>query len=184
MLYEDLRDIENGRCITKDGASPVEFSSLSRWQNKAIDLGYRLENNTTRGLWIAYRGNAEMGTYNPTKGGRLYIDNKTTDGGEGSGVKGHVTAKQLAAMQKRKAAEREMLKNKNVGPDEIKHVVNPVLRAIEKGSDPNKAFADLMENENMHGDKPHIVAYRNKIIAYMNKNHKANIDPEKVNKLL
>lgn len=142
MLYEDLKDIENGRCITKDG-------------------------------------------------------------GVGSGIKGHVTAEQMKAMKNRKEKltpqqqmmrkkREELLKKKIAGikqgggllEHEELYIVKPALAAIKKGADPNKAFAEHAENENYHGDRPDIVADRNRIIAHMNKKHKLNIDPEKVNKLL
>jgi len=73
-LFVPIRDFQWKDECGGDSSAPQEFNELKAWQNKAMELNYRLENNQQRGLWVAYRGNTEAGTFVPTRGGRLYID--------------------------------------------------------------------------------------------------------------
>jgi hypothetical protein len=81
---------------SKDASAPKEFNELKAWQNEAMHLGYRLENNQQRGLWVAYKGNQEVGTFVPTRGGQLYIDTYTK-GSADRKTKDNVDKEQLIA---------------------------------------------------------------------------------------
>lgn len=64
----------------KDAASPALFDNdFEGWKGKAESLGYEVKENKTTGLWEAKEGIAIKGTYNKTKGGRLYLDSKVND---------------------------------------------------------------------------------------------------------
>lgn len=64
----------------KDAASPALFDNdFEGWKAKAEGLGYEVKENKTTGLWEAKAGIAIKGTYNKTKGGRLYLDSKAND---------------------------------------------------------------------------------------------------------
>lgn len=89
MLLSRLK-VKDGRAVNiqkdelsqvKDSPAPKDFFDLDEWKAKAKELGYSIENNTQRGLWVARQGIGEMGAYNPTKGGWLYTDQtKIKDG--------------------------------------------------------------------------------------------------------
>jgi len=192
MLYENIKDIKNGRVITKD--SGISYAEYSRQKKDAEDdLKEAKKEGDSREVARLENLLKEIERdYNNT--------NDTCDGGEGSGIKGHITAKQLAAMKNRRsnsfnpatrrkmtiAQERknETLKSGGVLPNEKDYIVGPVLRAVKAGKDPTKAFAESAENENYYGDKPDIVADRKRIAAYLKKAHGIDIDLEKVDKMI
>lgn len=71
--------VAQGKAATGDAPAPKEFDYLKDWQNAAMERGYRLQNSLQRGMWVAYQGNREMGTFVRTRGGKLYLDSKTKD---------------------------------------------------------------------------------------------------------
>lgn len=79
QVQKTLYPNENKDKCMKDAPAPKDFFDLDEWKAKAKELGYTIENNKTRGLWIAKEGIGEMGTYNPTKGGRLIVSRPYLD---------------------------------------------------------------------------------------------------------
>lgn len=74
-----IESISAFESTANDASAPKDFFDLDEWKIKAKSLGYIVENNSQRGLWVARVGIREMGTYNPLKGGTLYTDQSSTE---------------------------------------------------------------------------------------------------------
>lgn len=83
LVHRMVKKVKDSKVLAKkmkdskvnDAASPALFDNdFEGWKGKAESLGYEVKENKTTGLWEAKEGIAIKGTYNKTKGGRLYLD--------------------------------------------------------------------------------------------------------------
>lgn len=129
--------------MANDASAPKDFFDLDEWKIKAKSLGYIVENNSQRGLWVARVGIREMGTYNPLKGGTLYTDQSSTE-----------TESQIAELTKNMDAARARGYDTAPYQKEIDRLKSMDVTAFNIG---DKVKADITAQGMVKGNKYEIV---------------------------